>query len=215
MLTALFAAIPLRDVLAQGWKDRDGNPGEVPGAQSDNLGNYSKATFKSYLNSVFQLHTVYGIVEVTLTDVGDLQSSRGGEAFSLLFRGGSRPMRQDTYTLVHPSLGAFSLLLVPVRPDSNGAQGYLATLNRLSFAEVLANPAPLRAGSVSGTATPQTTTPPQPTSPPTTSPNEPRATPAVTPLSQPTAPATTAPKTNRKPGRKKKPSWKNVDLRIS
>src|SRR5262249_41053506 len=96
---------------------RDGNPGEVPGAQSDNLGNYSKATFKSYLNSVFQLHTVYGIVEVTLTDVGDLQSSRGGEAFSLLFLSGSRAMLQGTYPLPLPSLARSSRPPALARPS--------------------------------------------------------------------------------------------------
>src|SRR5437868_7689546 len=54
------------DLLAQGWKDRDGNPTNTPPAQADPLANYTKATFRTYLNSIFQLHTVNGIVEVTL-----------------------------------------------------------------------------------------------------------------------------------------------------
>src|SRR5437773_7600417 len=97
MLAAMFAAIPLRNVAGQSWKDRDGNPGEAPVVQGDPLSNYSRATFKSYLNSIFALHTVFGIVAVTLLKVDDLPSSRGGECFSLLFRGGSRALRQETY----------------------------------------------------------------------------------------------------------------------
>ena len=215
MLTALFAAVPVRDVLGQSWKDRDGNPGEVPGAQSDNLGNYSKATFKSYLNSVFQLHTVYGIVEVTLADVGDMSGSKSGECFSLLFRGGSRALRQGTYMLVHPSLGAFSLFLVPGGSDQNGAQEYVATINRLSYAEVLSNPAPARSSSVpSRTGGSPATPAPQPSPTPAVTPSETTVTPAVITPAQTPTPATTAPKSNRKPGRRKKPSWKNIDQRL-
>ena len=210
MLTALFAAVPLRGVLGQSWKDRDGNPGEVPGAQSDTLSNYSKATFKSYLNSIFQIHTVYGIVEVTLTEVGDMTSSRGGEAFSLLFRGGSRPLKQDTYRLVHPSLGTFSLLLVPGRPDSNGAQSYVATINRLSYVEALSNPAPTRFSSLPSKAAPA---PPAPAPTPAVT-NEPSVAPAVVQPAPMIVPATPAPNASRKSRRKKRPSWKSDDQRL-
>ena len=108
----------------------------------DPLANYTEATFKSYLRSVFSLHTVYGVVGVTLTEVKDLPSSPGGEAFSLLFRGGSRAVKQGTYVLDHPSLGTFKLLLVPAGADKKGTQSYLAILNRLSYSEMVNNPAP-------------------------------------------------------------------------
>lgn len=144
LLAALFAAVPLRSVFGESWKDRDGNPGEVPIAQDDPLTTYSKASFQSYLDSIFQLHTVYGIVEVALVEVGDLKSARGGECFSLVFKGGSRQLRQDTYVLVHPALGTFSLMLVPSGSDRNGAQGYIATINRLSYSDALNNPPPSR-----------------------------------------------------------------------
>jgi hypothetical protein len=98
----------------------------------DPLANYSKETFKSYLRSVFQLSTDSENVEVTLTRIGDMPAPQGGECFTLLFRGGARPHRQDTYTLSHPALGKFQLFLVPVGTDKYGAQGYLATVNRLS-----------------------------------------------------------------------------------
>jgi hypothetical protein len=143
----MFAAVPFRNVPGQSWKDRDGNPGEGEVAQSDPLSTYTKSSFKSYLNSVFQLHTAAGIVEVTLLEVSDLPASRGGESFALLFRGGSRQLRQNTYRVVHPSLGSFALFLVPTGADRNGAQGYLATINRISYAEALNHPAPTRATS--------------------------------------------------------------------
>jgi len=96
------------------------------------------------VNSIFELQTPSGRVEVTLVQVDDLPSTRNGETFSLLFRGGRRPLKQDTYVLKHAALGTFALLLVPVAADRNGAQGYQAVINRLSFGDMLNNPAPSR-----------------------------------------------------------------------
>src|SRR5882762_1138413 len=163
VLAALFATVPIKNALGQSWKDRDGNPGNNPETQNDDLANYTKATFLSYLNSVFELHTTTGIVEVTLLRVDDMAAPKGGECFTLLFRGGSRAQRQDSYTLVHPSLGTFQLLLVPVGTDEYGAQGYLATINRLSYRDALASPAPNKSttkgsGSTSPSATPAPST---------------------------------------------------------
>jgi hypothetical protein len=199
MLAALLAAVPLKDALGQSWKDRDGNPGNNPEVQNDPLANYTKATFISYLNSVFELHTTNGIIGVTLLKVDDMEAPKGGECFTLLFRGGSRALPQDSYTLVHPSLGTFQLLLVPVGTDDNGAQGYLATINRLSYREALSNPAPKG----SSKSTPSGSTQTAPTS-----------TPATTPSNSPviTAPATTTPRALPKPSKKnRRPSWKDND----
>ena len=174
MLAAVFAAMPIRNVFGQSWKDVDGNQSEVPVTQADPLSTYTKATFRSYLKSIFELHTVYGIVAVTLLEVRDMPSAPGGECFSLLFRGGSRPLRQETYVLVHPSLGTFSLLLVPAGSDRNGAQGYLATINRLSYSDLLNNPAPKGSGSKRKTATPTGSSPASPPeTPPETAPGNP------------------------------------------
>ncbi|HXM47815.1 MAG TPA: hypothetical protein VN956_08090 [Pyrinomonadaceae bacterium] len=188
VLAALFAAVPLKDVLGQSWKDRDGNPGNNPETQNDPLANYTKATFLSYLNSVFELHTTTGVVEVTLLQVDDMAAPKGGECFTLLFRGGSRAQRQDSYTLVHPSLGTFQLLLVPAGTDEYGAQGYLATINRLSYRDALANPAPTAAANKgSGSAQPSAIpTPTLPRSPP------------ITPPAPPATPATTTPRVRPK-----------------
>jgi hypothetical protein len=47
---------------------------------------------------------------------------------------------QDTYEVRHSALGTFALFLVPSGADARGAQGYVATINRLSrgdFANVM------------------------------------------------------------------------------
>ena len=201
-LATLFAAIPFKTVLAQGWKDRDGNPTNTPPAQADPLANYTKATFRTYLNSIFQLHTVNGIVEVTLLQVTDMQAPKGGECFTLLFRGGARAQRQDTYTLVHPALGTFQLLLVPTGTDQNGAQGYVATINRLSLADAATMGPPTkqtgRGQPATTTSTPSTATPPA-------------GTPSVTPNAQPTVSPSAPPPKKPQPSKGRKPSWKDLD----
>lgn len=203
VLAALFAAVPLRDVLGQSWKDRDGNPGNNPETQNNQLANYTKATFISYLNSIFELHTTTGVVAITLLQVGDMPAPKGGECFSLLFRGGSRELRQDSYTLVHPSLGTFQLLLVPVGADEYGAQGYLATINRLSYRDALANPAPTKSTTKGFGTPPPATQAPSPTTTPA---------PANSPALTPAAPTTT-PGPRKKPIKKnRKPSWKSNDV---
>ena len=175
IMAAMFAALPLKNVFGQSWKERDGNPGETPITQNDPLGNYSKASFTSYLNSIFQLQTSIGIIDVTLTKIEDMPAPKGGECFSLLFRGGNRPLPQDTYMVTHPSLGNFALFLVPAGSDQNGSQAYLATMNRLSLADFANMTAPSRvshsSGTTSTTSTPITTT--------TTTTITPTATPAV------------------------------------
>lgn len=205
LLATLFAAVPLKSILAQSWKQNDGNPGNNPPVQTDPLSNYSEATFKSYLNSVFQLETTGGIVAVTLQQVDSMSASKGGECFSLLFRGGARPQNQETYVLVHPSLGTFELFLVPTGTDQNGAQGYLATINRLSAADFANMSAPVR-------------TAPAPKPRPAPKPATSRAlqtAPAVTPTASPASPFTPAADTNDE--LRRVPAWKSEDnaIRIS
>jgi len=190
MLAALFAAVPLKNVLGQSWKDRSDSQN-----QNDPLANYTKATFISYLNSVFQLHTVSGIVAVTLLKVDDMTPPKGGECFSLLFRGGSRGFGQDTYTIDHAALGRFQLFLVPVGTDQNGAQGYLATINRLTYVDAQA-PAP---GGPKRRWMENSTRPAN-------------ASPSPSPAAQTPSPGTVTPKEQPKPVKKeRKPSWKTND----
>jgi hypothetical protein len=198
-LVALTAAIPL-NVFGQNRKERDGNPVDQLAAQTDPLQHYNKSAFTSYLNSVFQLYTGYSIVEVTLTEVKDLlppgaRAANGTECFSLLFRGGTVALRQNTYQITHPSLGRFQLFLVPGGPDDTGAQSFVAIINRTAYDPSVVPPSRTSkpAGRTS-TATPSTA-------------------PVETPATK--APATTTtPVEKAKPAGKKKPSWKIVDQNI-
>jgi hypothetical protein len=129
LMTALFAAVPLRSAFGKGFKNL---AGVIPLFDEDDpLANYTKSTFVSYLNSVFQIQTGSGNVAVTLTSVDDRPAPTGGECFSLLFVGGSTPRNQNTYVVSHPALGTFNLFLVPAGADENGAQKSVATINRL------------------------------------------------------------------------------------
>lgn len=128
-MAALFAAVPLRSAVGKGFKNL---AGVIPLFDEDDpLANYTKSSFVSYLNSVFQIQTASGNVAVTLTSVDDMPAPQGGECFSLLFVGGSEALSQNTYVVTHPSLGTFQLFLVPAGADQNGAQKCVATINRI------------------------------------------------------------------------------------
>ena len=175
-LAALFGGVPLATVNVLGQRIHT-SPDESPVDQAqtnDPLSNYTKATFASYINSVFVFRVV-GVrkdIEVTLMQVSDMIAAPGGECFSLLFRGGGPALRQNTYTVEHPALGTFKLFLVPVGTDDSGAQGYLATINRLSYKAAMTPPP---SGKPSGKAKPaapaQPQNNPQRTTTPADSPN--------------------------------------------
>lgn len=129
-LAAIAAGISIKPGLVSLAQDLV-NPGADP------LANYTRATFVQYLNSIFTLRGPR-VVEVTLMKVEDTLSTQvsragGRESFSLFFVGGSVPLPQDTYTVEHPALGSFRLFVVPSGADENGAQGYLAVINRLAY----------------------------------------------------------------------------------
>jgi len=147
LVTALFTAIPVKSILGLSSNSRGLSEAGIVTLDNDPLATFSKDTFTYYLNSVFQLASSAETIEVTLTKIGDLPAVKDGKCFSLFFRGGTRKLPQDTYMLDHPALGHFQLLLVPVRANKHGYQGYLATINRLSPAdEANANPPIKRTG---------------------------------------------------------------------
>ncbi len=171
-LVALSAAIPFKAAGQQIRKGNDGNPIDrnPPELAQDALANYNKAAFTSYLNSIFRLYTGYSTVDVALVEVKDLTpgaatAQTGAECFSLLFRGGNTALKQNTYRIEHPSLGTFQLFLVPGSPDDNGAQSFVAIINRLPYSQALL-PAPTRLSKPSGRVTPQQTGAPAKTTPP-------------------------------------------------
>ena len=110
----------------------------------DPLAYYSQATFAQYINSIFRLHG-FRTVDVTLEKVEDtlpatVSRDDGRESFVLHFRGGGVLLPQNTYTVEHPALGTFILFLVPNGADENGAQSYVATINRLSLSTKIRAP---------------------------------------------------------------------------
>ena len=178
-LVALSAAIPLKAAGQQIPKGNDGNPiDQSKDIAADPLSHYTRSAFSSYLNSIFRLYTGYSTIDVALVEVKDLMpgadtAKTGAECFSLLFRGGNTALPQNTYRIEHPSLGAFQLFLVPGGADDNGAQSFVAIINRLPYSQALL-PAPSRLSKPSGTVTPQQTVTPAPaktnTPAPTTTP---------------------------------------------
>jgi hypothetical protein len=170
-LVALAAAIPLRGAGQQIRKGNDGNPiDQSKDVAADPLSQYGKSAFSSYLNSIFRLYTGYSTIDVALVEVKDLTpgantAQTGAECFSLLFRGGNVALPQNTYKIEHPSLGTFPLFLVPGAPDDNGAQSFVAIINRLPYSEAQ-RPAPTRLSKPSGSVTPQQTVTPAKTTTP-------------------------------------------------
>ena len=178
-LVALASAIPLKAAGQQIRKGNDDNPlYQSKDVAADPLSHYTRATFESYLNSIFRLYAGSTTVDLALVEVMDLipgtsNPQTGRECFSLLFRGGSVALPQHSYKIEHPSLGTFQLFLVPGGPDDNGAQSFVAIINRLPYSQALL-PAPTRGAKPTGTVKPQQTVTPAPvktnTPAPTTTP---------------------------------------------
>ncbi len=178
-LVALASAIPLKAAGQQIRKGNDDNPlYQSKDVAADPLAHYTRATFESYLNSIFRLYSGSTTVDLALVEVMDLipgtsNPQTGRECFSLLFRGGSVALPQHSYKIEHPSLGTFQLFLVPGGPDDNGAQSFVAIINRLPYSQALL-PAPTRGAKPTGTVKPQQTVTPAPvktnTPAPTTTP---------------------------------------------
>jgi hypothetical protein len=178
-LVALSAAIPLKVAGQQPRKVNDGNPiDQSRDVAADPLSTYTRSTFSSYLNSIFRLYTGYSTVDLALVEVKDLApgantARTGAECFSLLFRGGSVALKQNTYKIEHPSLGTFPLFLTPGTADDNGAQSFVAIINRIPYSEAQ-RPAPTRRSKGNVIVTPQQPVAPAPaktnTAAPTTTP---------------------------------------------
>jgi hypothetical protein len=91
---------------------------------------YRHGTYAPLVGSAFEIHRPDGrSVPFELVEAAQLPGR--GECFSLVFRGpGEVPLDQRAYRVEHPTIGAFSLFLVPLGP-SNGSQQLEAVVNRL------------------------------------------------------------------------------------
>ncbi len=114
-------------------------------SESDPLFHYTRSTFQSYLNSIFEIRYGAAWLPLTLASVSDtgLPTSTKGKRqvttdaiqanrLSLLFRGSAdMPVGQDVYYVRHAALGSFRLLLVPVRSGLRDGLYYEAVINRV------------------------------------------------------------------------------------
>ena len=99
---------------------------------------FSKSTFAPYLNTAFVIQSrrtkAVEVKLVQLNSVGPVpdRAVPGKECFSLVFRG-QQKLSQDVYSIQHPALGKFDLLLVPIGKEKKGkGQLYEAVINRLN-----------------------------------------------------------------------------------
>jgi hypothetical protein len=135
-LVAISAGIPLRTLVAETLSQPSSF---LPANTQLNAGLYlNRETFSRYLNTKFSFsHEAVEAVAVKLIEVNDLTpntvgpAAAGKECFALVFRGShNAPLRQETYTVTHESLGKFDMLVVPIARNKEGVY-YEAVFNRL------------------------------------------------------------------------------------
>jgi uncharacterized protein DUF6916 len=89
-------------------------------------------TFSKYLNTKFRV--TYGeslALETEPSKVSELQLGGQQERFSILFLGPREPLlNQGIYAFDHDQMGGFTLFIVPIRRDEDGAL-YEAVFNRI------------------------------------------------------------------------------------
>ncbi len=91
----------------------------------------SHAGFAEQLNSKFCLRLEDREIELELSEVSELKVTPGQEVFSLVFHGpATLVLPQQSYRMEHDQMGAFDILIVPIRRDDKGVY-YEAVFNRL------------------------------------------------------------------------------------
>jgi hypothetical protein len=133
-LVAVSAAFPLKTLVAA----TRGRPSSLlsnsSGLRADL--DLNQETFSKYLNTKFTFdHKDLDAVSVKLVEVYDLTSKTATpttkQCFGVVFRGPrNAPLRQETYTVEHESLGKFDMLVVPIASRKKGFY-YEAIFNRL------------------------------------------------------------------------------------
>lgn len=109
-------------------------------ALTDPLARITRNMFAENLRTRFTL-SLGGVklTDVTLIEVNDLNppfvkshGTTNKECFSLVFQGPrSLPLRQETYSVAHDTLGTFELFVVPGDPGRGSTLHYGADVNRV------------------------------------------------------------------------------------
>jgi hypothetical protein len=92
---------------------------------------YKAETFRSQLDTVFQVERDASLVPLRLTDVADGRTGGGFQRFSVLFHGpAEHVLLQGTYTFHHDALGTFPLFIVPLLESNTERIVYEACFSR-------------------------------------------------------------------------------------
>jgi hypothetical protein len=133
-LVALSAGIPLKTLVASTISQPSSF---LPTNNQLNAGSYlTRESFSRQLNTKFSFaHKERQGVSVKLIEVNDLtpktMATSGKECFAVVFIGPrNAPLRQETYAVMHESLGKFDMLVVPIASHPEGVY-YEAIFNRL------------------------------------------------------------------------------------
>lgn len=137
-LVALSASFPLRSIFAA---TRNKSGAILDHTPLDKRLFLSRETFARYLNTKFSFdHSEVPSTILKLIEVNDLTplegrrsaAATGRECFAAVFTGPENvPLRQETYTVTHASLGRFEMFIVPIG-DSRKGRRYEAVFNRLN-----------------------------------------------------------------------------------
>lgn len=132
-LVAISAGIPMKTLVAQTISQ---SISFLPTSGHLKAGsNLNREIFSRYLNTSFSFsHKNVERVGVKLIEVNDLTpkaTPAGKECFGVVFIGPrNRPLKQETYSVKHESLGSFEMLVVPLSHRKEGVY-YEAIFNRL------------------------------------------------------------------------------------
>ena len=136
-LVAISAGFPLRTLVAETLSQ---SSPVLPTNNQLKPGLYlNREDFSRYLNTKFSFsHGDAEAFAVKLIEVNDLtpktarrSAATGKECFAAVFIGShNAPLRQETYTVTHESIGKFDMLVVPIARNKTGVY-YEAIFNRL------------------------------------------------------------------------------------
>jgi hypothetical protein len=116
------------------------NPLDIPlEAQKDPVFRFVEATFRPYLNGIFQAPNARGeMIELRLIKIGKhaqvnrlTKLARTSDSFSLIFEASAElPPFTSIHKISHPALGNFDLFLSPRKTD-DGERFYEAVINHV------------------------------------------------------------------------------------
>jgi uncharacterized protein DUF6916 len=147
-IAGLAALVPGGKVFGQqkGGPPTSGGKDGALAPVTDTLSKLSRSSFEGHVGETFKFSRVtISPLDMQLTAVEDCRSktssarertaeSEGaGECFALVFQGSFGPiLKQNTYTIDHPALGNFQLLIAHDGTQGRYGFNYVAIINRMT-----------------------------------------------------------------------------------